>query len=135
MLKVVGCAFVKAFSQAFLDTSFSILLRWRDTLFCKKRNGKTSKKFAFLMWFFLAVYIIFVILLPLRGPFFHLVFRWSGDSNPRPRTMAQIVSARWSSLNQGASLFFSTSSHFFTNCAKFQILNKYYSAYHGFEQT
>ncbi len=34
---------------------------------------------------------------------FHLVFRQSQDSNPRPRTMARIVSPQRSPLDQGAS--------------------------------
>jgi hypothetical protein len=34
---------------------------------------------------------------------YHLVFRWSPDSNPRPRTMAQIVSLQHLPLDQGDS--------------------------------
>ena len=43
----------------------------------------------------------FVIFLPSSGPSVCLVFRCSRDSNPRPRTMAWIVSPRRSPQNRG----------------------------------
>jgi len=52
----------------------------------------------------LAAVIFSFLFLPSRGPSFHLVFKWSRDSNPHPRTMGQIVSPRRSPLDQGDSL-------------------------------
>ena len=53
----------------------------------------------------LAVFIIFVSFFCHQVVhLFHLVFRQSQDSNPRPRTMARIVSPQRSPLDQGASL-------------------------------
>lgn len=60
----------------------------------------------FLVWLKplpLAV-INFVIFLPSSGPYFHLVIRWSRDSNPRPRTVARIVSPWRSPQDQEVSL-------------------------------
>jgi hypothetical protein len=54
----------------------------------------------------LAVFIIFVSFFCHQVVhLFHLVFRQSQDSNPRPRTMARIVSPQRSPLDQGASPF------------------------------
>jgi len=56
------------------------------------------------------------IFMPSSGPTFHLVFRCSQYSNPRPKTMAQITSPRRSPLGQGASPYQMGCILFFAVC-------------------
>ncbi len=47
----------------------------------------------------LAAFIFLLLFLASSGPYFHLVFRWSRDSNPHPRSMAQFFSSPLDSLS------------------------------------
>ena len=54
------------------------------------------------------------------GPSFHLVFRWRRDLNPRPRTIAWIVSPRRSPPDQGLSPTTSSLCMHLLQCVSFR---------------
>ncbi len=89
-------------SQFIIDVAISEV---GNSFYClQDKQIKYMRVFCKKIGFFTFFLIFFGVACPICDPFFHLVFRWSRDSNPRPRTMAQIVSPQRSPLDHGDSL-------------------------------